>query len=273
LHPNITEAQLKALCASYGVITSVKINMLDNFKFDGDSPVNEKISTGIGFVNFEAAESAAKAQNELNRKEIEGKVVFVSHWVPKEELLRKFKVPHLRNKMMMNEFPQMFPTRMPMMGGPPMGGRPNRPMQTDPRKRGGPPHYPGAQPPIQNARPAPQNSQAPKLIPVSSTPASAPVISVSKLQEIIDKLPDLRTKKQTLGEFIYPRIMALTNQTIAGKVTGMLLEMEIPALIKFGEDVGLLRTRVGEALEVLRKAWTADENQRQYLPLLTLKDA
>ena len=103
-------------------------------------------------------------------------------------------------------------------------------------------------------------------------PVPAP-ITISRLQETVEKLPDSKTKKQAVGEYLYPRIHAMTNPNIAGKITGMLLEMDIPELVKLSEDASLLRKRVSEAIEVLRSAWSQDERMRQSLELLKMKDA
>ncbi|KAJ2964534.1 hypothetical protein NQ176_g10784 [Zarea fungicola] len=52
-----------------------------------------------------------------------------------------------------------------------------------------------------------------------------------------------------LGEMIFPKIQAI-NGELAGKITGMLLEMENSELINLIEDDTALKSKVDEALAV-----------------------
>ncbi|KAJ6442070.1 polyadenylate-binding protein [Purpureocillium lavendulum] len=56
-------------------------------------------------------------------------------------------------------------------------------------------------------------------------------------------------QKQMLGELIFPKIQAI-NADLAGKITGMLLEMENTELINLIEDEAALKAKVDEALAV-----------------------
>jgi polyadenylate-binding protein len=56
-------------------------------------------------------------------------------------------------------------------------------------------------------------------------------------------------QKQILGEMIFPKIQAI-NGELAGKITGMLLEMENSELINLIEDDAALKSKVDEALAV-----------------------
>ncbi|PHH59328.1 hypothetical protein CDD81_3378 [Ophiocordyceps australis] len=56
-------------------------------------------------------------------------------------------------------------------------------------------------------------------------------------------------QKQMLGELIFPKIQAI-NPDLAGKITGMLLEMENMELVNLIEDEGALKAKVDEALAV-----------------------
>ncbi|KAA8572718.1 hypothetical protein EYC84_003308 [Monilinia fructicola] len=59
----------------------------------------------------------------------------------------------------------------------------------------------------------------------------------------------LLNKKQLLGEALFPKIQVLQPE-LAGKITGMLLEMENQELINLIEDDASLRAKVDEALTV-----------------------
>ncbi|GKZ34164.1 protein phosphatase PP2A regulatory subunit B [Aspergillus brasiliensis] len=56
-------------------------------------------------------------------------------------------------------------------------------------------------------------------------------------------------QKQMLGEALYPKIQAQQPE-LAGKITGMLLEMDNTELLSLLEDEEALRAKVDEALSV-----------------------
>ncbi|KLP04072.1 Uncharacterized protein Y057_14258 [Fusarium fujikuroi] len=56
-------------------------------------------------------------------------------------------------------------------------------------------------------------------------------------------------QKQILGELIFPKIQAI-NGELAGKITGMLLEMDNAELVNLIEDDAALKAKVDEALAV-----------------------
>ncbi|KAL7951802.1 polyadenylate binding protein [Trichoderma barbatum] len=56
-------------------------------------------------------------------------------------------------------------------------------------------------------------------------------------------------QKQILGELIFPKIQAI-NSELAGKITGMLLEMDNSELVNLIEDEAALKAKVDEALAV-----------------------
>ncbi|KAK9266366.1 hypothetical protein L1049_017785 [Liquidambar formosana] len=59
-------------------------------------------------------------------------------------------------------------------------------------------------------------------------------------------------QKQMLGEAIYPKIAA-THPDLAGKLTGMILELPVPELLHVIEEDDALNSKVVEALQVLRE--------------------
>lgn len=59
-------------------------------------------------------------------------------------------------------------------------------------------------------------------------------------------------QKQMLGEAIYPKIAA-SNPELAGKLTGMILELPVSELLHLLEDTEALDAKVSEALDVLRE--------------------
>lgn len=59
-------------------------------------------------------------------------------------------------------------------------------------------------------------------------------------------------QRNMLGEMLYPRIAA-REQTLAGKITGMLLELDTSELLNMLEDGAVLAGKVDEAVSVLRQ--------------------
>ncbi|GAB0136137.1 Protein phosphatase PP2A regulatory subunit B [Epichloe bromicola] len=70
----------------------------------------------------------------------------------------------------------------------------------------------------------------------------------SILQQQLSSAPPAQ-QKQILGEVIFPKIQAI-NAELAGKITGMLLEMDNTELINLIEDDAALKAKVEEALAV-----------------------
>jgi len=56
-------------------------------------------------------------------------------------------------------------------------------------------------------------------------------------------------QKQMLGEALYPKIAEMQPE-LAGKITGMLLEMDNSELITLTSDESALRAKVDEAMSV-----------------------
>lgn len=57
-------------------------------------------------------------------------------------------------------------------------------------------------------------------------------------------------RKSVLGERLYPKIEVMYNQ-LAGKITGMLLEMDNSELLHLLEDESALRAKATEAFNIL----------------------
>jgi polyadenylate-binding protein len=68
-----------------------------------------------------------------------------------------------------------------------------------------------------------------------------------------DSPPEVQ--KRILGENLYPIVLEKSNKKVAGKITGMLLEINPALLLKMLQSPGEVAAKVQEAIEVLKKAW------------------
>ncbi|KAL8902351.1 MAG: hypothetical protein Q9207_004772 [Kuettlingeria erythrocarpa] len=104
----------------------------------------------------------------------------------------------------------------------------------------------------------PQQGRGP-MVGGMGQPAAMPGSSPSVGAEGIMAAPS-QQQKQLLGEALFPKIQVLQPQ-LAGKITGMLLEMDNSELFSLTEDNDKLREKVTEALAVFNdyiKTQTAD---------------
>lgn len=74
-----------------------------------------------------------------------------------------------------------------------------------------------------------------------------------------------------LGEQLFPLVERLERDH-AGKVTGMLLEMDQPEVLHLIESPDALKKKVGEAMEVLRLSHATSNDVADHLGSLSLND-
>merc|ERR1719258_192309 len=133
-----------------------------------------------------------------------------------------------------------------MMGGPrPMMGQGGAPMMGMMGKGGMPGQgMPGMMPPMQQGArpPMPQQQQAPMP---GAAPQGAQPFNASTLAAAPPAV-----QKQMIGEKLFPAIAKIQPE-MAGKVTGMMLEMDNSELLMLLESEQQLRSKVNEALQVL----------------------
>lgn len=298
LPKTIDESKLVDMCSRYGRITSVKILKVENLKYDADGNRSIwEIPTGTAFVCFSDPAEKNKAKNELRTINIEGSKIQVNNWRPRAEIIAyNIKKKQQQNQIFMFQQRAMYQKPLPRGGnfrgnfrggfqGPaPMGRMPpqmmpphlnNRPMQMMQPSSGRGREHP------QVPRGAPQYQPKPAPVPQPRLPQPATVPAPAQPQPVPkavapNVLPafdhetysraDPQTKKRLIGEHMYPIILGFSNQFVAGKITGMLLEMENELLFKFIANPSQLKERVIEAIEVLRKAWSNQPDLLKQLP-------
>ena len=92
-------------------------------------------------------------------------------------------------------------------------------------------------------------------------------LSLPKRMQIpIFKQPLPQFSRETIGEQLYPMVVSNSNVLVAGKITGMLLEMDHVALTKLMRDRTAIKEKISEAVQVLRDAWKDNPSQMKLLP-------
>lgn len=102
------------------------------------------------------------------------------------------------------------------------------------------PGYPAGFPPQQAGRGMPPQ--------MGGLPQGTPDATVGLLQAQLAQVGPAQ-QKQLLGEALFPKIQVMQPE-LAGKITGMLLEMDNPELVNLIEDNSALQAKVDEALTV-----------------------
>uniref|UniRef100_A0A8C7U8M2 Polyadenylate-binding protein n=1 Tax=Oncorhynchus mykiss TaxID=8022 RepID=A0A8C7U8M2_ONCMY len=269
LDDTIDDEKLRKEFTPFGSITSAKV-MLE-----------EGRSKGFGFVCFSSPEEATKAVTEMNGRIVGSKPLYVALAQRKEE-----RKAHLTNQYMqritgMRAMPanaiinQFQPASGYFMPAVPQGQnrttyyapnqltqmRPNpRWQQQGGRGQGGFQGMPNSlrQPgPRANLRHLAPSAQGPR----GMGPAGAqrvgkaqPAVHVQGQEPLTSSMlasAPPQEQKQMLGERLFPLIQAM-HPSLAGKITGMLLEIDNSELLHMLESHESLRSKVEEAVAVLQ---------------------
>ncbi|CAO1633716.1 unnamed protein product [Jaminaea pallidilutea] len=136
---------------------------------------------------------------------------------------------------------------------PPAGYRPPRPPRGGPGAMPGMPGPNGVRPPpnaagVRPGQPMPMGGRGIPPAGARGAPRqqAQPALTAAALAHAGPE-----EQKQMLGEAIYPKIAA-THPDLAGKLTGMILELPVPELLHVIEEEDALNAKVVEALQVLR---------------------
>mmetsp|Transcript_26469 Transcript_26469/g.78920 ORF Transcript_26469/g.78920 Transcript_26469/m.78920 type:complete len:396 (+) Transcript_26469:2-1189(+) len=239
LDDTIDDVGLKELFEKFGSITSAAAPKDPNGK-----------CKGFGFVCFQSPDEATKAVTEMHLKVVKGKPLYVGlaekREARQERLRQRYQPgagkggkggkggPGMGPMQGMQGMPGMMPGMgkgMPMMGGPQMMGKgmPGMmPMQQQMMGKG----MQGMPP--QGGAPAPAAGGS-ALLSAAALAAAPPAV-----------------QKQMIGEKLFPAITKIQPQ-LAGKITGMMLEMDNSELLILLDSEAQLKTKVDEALKVIQR--------------------
>lgn len=253
----IDEQKLKEEFEKFGTITSVRI------MFDQSNR-----SRGFGFVCFSTPEEASQAVKEMNGAILDRKPLYVGYAQRKDVRRAQLEAQYAHRQKITAQIPPMFPQNGPMY----YPGVPSRqgymyPPQTMVSSRN---WNPQAGPAVVSrprvgmyAMPATRGRGASRGARGGSTRSTVPAQSAIPPQAAIPAMPQVpqltlqalaaasaEEQKQMIGERLFPQIRELESRR-AGKITGMLLEMDNSDLLDLLEDSEALKGKVEEAVRVL----------------------
>ncbi|KAG2208920.1 hypothetical protein INT47_011060, partial [Mucor saturninus] len=272
LDDDLDDEKLRQEFSVYGVITSAKV-MADE----------KGQSKGFGFVCFSSPDEATKAVTEMNGRMIGAKPIYVALAQRKEVRRSQLEAQMAqRNQMRMQQGMPMpgapgYMPGAPMFYAPPGGFLPQgqrpvfppngmmprprwAPQQGQPMAGFAPQGFAPNNSGSNNMRP-PRQPRAPRggaagqrkyanqaRQPAAETAESA---AAAPLTAAALAAAPAEAQKQMLGERLYPLINAQQPE-YAGKITGMLLEMDNGELLNLIEDNKALENKINEAIEVLK---------------------
>lgn len=269
----VEEPELRKLFGDFGEIKSLSLK-----RIDGTTE-----HTGQCFVEYNSADQADKAVQTLTNHVLRGKQLYIVKLLPKEARRSQQQMFQAQQMGMM---PFMMMGRGPMGPAGPMrpgfvppmyqgfqmpgqmGQMPPRMVQNRPQGQPGAPRYqqqpqmrgpavvaptarnvPAVQQPVQMpvAQQQPQPVAQPLAVPQAVDPA------IAALEAKLSAAPDAAARRRAFGETIFPKISSIDKER-AGKITGMLLELEEEELRRLIRDQNTLRERVSEAQTLLSSA-------------------
>jgi len=263
---SVDQEQLRAVFSSVGNITRCRVMREKN-----------GISKGFGFVLYETEEAAHQAIKNFHSRELHGiggplHVAIAKKSKPRNQRFNNPMMFPENGLVPLNNYGNQLGSWMPYdnHGAPSVGmpfGRPT-PGYGFPSAHAGP--YAGG---FQGGIPQVNHHQ--RMVPPMGMPylpyqhmpyhqvapqhSQHPYVEDPELANIMFLQP--KEQKQLLGEKIYAAIEKKKGKRKdAGKITGMLLEMNTAALINLLHQPKLLDDKIQQAIEVLRKFQESSEN-------------
>uniref|UniRef100_A0A8C9RED7 Polyadenylate-binding protein n=1 Tax=Scleropages formosus TaxID=113540 RepID=A0A8C9RED7_SCLFO len=222
LDDGLDDERLRKEFSPFGTITSAKVMMKGGR------------SKGFGFVCFSSPEEATKAVTEMNGRIVATKALYVALAQHKEE-----RQAHLTNQYMQRlASVRAVPNQVlnPYQPTAPSGYF----MAAIPQAQNRAAYYPTGQ--LTQLRPSPRwATQNPAVHVQGQEPLTASMLAAAPPQE----------QKQMLGERLFPLIQSM-HPTLAGKISGMLLEIDNSELLHMLESPESLRSKVDESVAVLQ---------------------
>uniref|UniRef100_A0AAY5EG96 Polyadenylate-binding protein n=1 Tax=Electrophorus electricus TaxID=8005 RepID=A0AAY5EG96_ELEEL len=273
LDDGLDDERLRKEFSPFGTITSAKVMM------EGGR------SKGFGFVCFSSPEEATKAVTEMNGRIVATKPLYVALAQRKEERQAHLTNQYMQRMASVRAVPN--PVLNPYQPAPPSGYF----MAAIPQAQNRAAYYPSPQHPVHRPSAQSDPPPPPSLLkmhihphvtrsdsagaatgaaPVRAVPQYKYATGVRNPQQHLGTQPQVpmqqgqepltasmlaaappQEQKQMLGERLFPLIQNM-HPTLAGKITGMLLEIDNSELLHMLESPESLRSKVDEAVAVLQ---------------------
>ncbi|OMJ80361.1 hypothetical protein SteCoe_15950 [Stentor coeruleus] len=253
---SICDTKLREICLVYGQISSLKIVLVEHIKYDAEGEMRkELLPKGVGFVCFVLEKSATLALKELQEKTLEGQKLYVSRWKPRSEM----KTSLITKIQMRNERALRF-NSMPM--GYQVGRGQGLPMNM--------PYFPVMMPFDKAGYGVSQQqgkfgnfAQAPPSAQMPSGNYRRPAVPMGKLG-----LPAAVQGKKSTYEALFPFVMNMTSELVAGKITNILVDLGSQTVFNLMNNEVLLKEKVKEAIEQLKTSWANNPSHLKILESL-----
>uniref|UniRef100_A0A7N6FD61 Polyadenylate-binding protein n=1 Tax=Anabas testudineus TaxID=64144 RepID=A0A7N6FD61_ANATE len=257
LDDGLDDERLRKEFSPFGTITSAKVMM------EGGR------SKGFGFVCFSSPEEATKAVTEMNGRIVATKPLYVALAQRKEERQAHLTNQYMQRMATVRAVPN--PVLNPYQPAPPSGYF----MAAIPQAQNRAAYYSPSQ--LAQLRPSPRWATQgvrpqrkygkiginqvlkqglwPAVHVQGQEPLTASMLAAAPPQE----------QKQMLGERLFPLIQNM-HPSLAGKITGMLLEIDNSELLHMLESPESLRSKVDEAVAVLQAHQAKEAAQKSTTP-------
>jgi len=274
LRPDITEQDIKKAFSQYGKVTSVAVK-------DWKSPTGEKTAR-YGFVAFDNASDTKFVLAEAHKNPdiialyLKGVMPYINIHQPRDR--RNEYLLSLRRKMMQTSFMNMgmdmfrpmpfqfpqrrfgsYPQQFPPMNPYRRGGHPKDTRGYKPHPENQKPYVKTGPTKVTNTRQQ-QQQTTPKTLPKKpekeqETKAN-PLITIQSLKSKMTEFLQLDEDKQRqiLGELLFPLVRQHAGESLAPKITGMLIDLsvlEVSEILEFLESDELLKERIDEAKSLI----------------------
>lgn len=244
LEDSIDSDKLREVFAPFGTITSARVMTDDQQK-----------SRGFGFVCYSSPDEANRAISEMHQHMLGSKPVYVALAQRKDVRSNQMRQQsNVRNQMRLRAAAAGMPAAQ-FVGANQMlyPGQPGFPPNARVPFGAQQMMLPRGVPPMGQWQ---QQAGAPAPAPAGLKPGQRPVamqggVPVKQpLEKLVAGLPE-EQQKQIIGESLYPRILAQEgiNNELAGKITGMILDMDNQELFALEKDDAALKEHIEAALE------------------------